>query len=342
MNVENEAQLPRLNILFSYYYLREQSDTCELLEALAPYINVLIDSGAFTDFSQRRKAAARGHEHQPIRNSDYIAWLKEHGHLWWQYIQLDVIRNPDQSRYNFHEEQRAGLNPMAVFTYPEKLSAIPELIESNKHLCVSGGTDAARDFMHQRFQRIHEASEGAALTHGLAFVKWPDIYQLPIYSVDSSTWTSGKRFGNVSRFDARRGMMAGAWQKVLSSAPDPATIKHLRACNITREILQTRAKPHWDTNDGIAGSVTTNAHLQFHADAYSRQRLYFLVAVCAYQLLEIAACASAQLGAGLFDYQLALERVLMLKREWRESKAESMRHCVELVRDNTRWQERAA
>jgi hypothetical protein len=332
--------LPRLAVLYSYSYLRGSKDGVdELLASLSPHMDILIDSGAFTDFQMQRKAAARGTSYLPLRLDDYIAWLKDTGPLWWQYIMLDVIRNPEASRINLARMVKAGLRPMPVFTYPEKLEAVPELCAINEHLCVSGGTDAARSFMHQRFHRVYEASEGKAKIHGLAFVKYPDIYQLPLYSVDSSTWTAGKRFGTVHRYEPRLGMVGGPWQKTLAVKKDAATILHLRRCNITPDILRTRAKPHWDTNDGIAATVTTNAHLQFFRHAHSLGRHYFLAATCSYQLFEIAAVAATQHPSdGTFDYQKALELVHLMKRCWKsKAKREAVETCVQLVRDTTLW-----
>lgn len=334
--------LPRLAILYSYHYLRTAKDgVIDLLAALSPHVDILIDSGAFTDFHMQRKAAARGASYVPLRLDDYIAWLKDTQSMWWQYIMLDVIRNPLASQQNLKRMVAAGLKPMPVFTYPEKIEAVPELVALNPHVCVSGGTDAARSFMHQRFHRVFDASEGKALIHGLAFVKYPDIYQLPLHSVDSSTWTAGKRFGTIHRYERREGMVGGPWQKVLAKRKDRDTILHLRRCNVSHEIMSKRVKPHWDTNDGVAAAVTTNAHLQFFRHADELGRRYFLAAVCAYQLFEIAAVTAAQHrnSAGTFDYQVALDLVHTMKRLWKtKQKSAAVALCVDLVRDNTRAQ----
>lgn len=334
--------LPRLSLLYSYYYLRNDKSAAadtELLVALAPYIDILIDSGAFTDFHMERKAAARGTSHLPLRLDDYIAWLHDTKEHWWQYVMLDVIRDPRASRLNLQRMVSKGLRPMPVFTYPETLDVVPELVGINEHLCVSGGTDAARSFMHQRIHRVYDASERRAKIHGLAFVKYPDIYQLPLYSVDSSTWLAGKRFGTIHRYEPRHGMVGGPWQKTLAAKRDPSTILHLRRCNISPDVLRTRAKPHWDTNDGIAASTTTNAHLQFFRHAYSLGRHYFLACACSYQILEIVSIVASQHETGgTFDYVKALNLAHHLKRCWKsKAKREAIETCVQLVRDTTHW-----
>lgn len=337
--VSTTGALPRLAILYSYSYLRSnKTGDLDVLAALSPYVDILIDSGAFTDFHMQRKAAARGASYVPLRLDDYIAWLKDTQQFWWQYIMLDVIRNPTASRANLSRMVSKCLKPMAVFTYPETLDVVPDLIAINSHLCVSGGTDASRSFMHQRIHRVYDASGQKAQLHGLAFVKYPDIYQLPLYSMDSSTWTAGKRFGTVHRYEPRRGMIGGPWQKILAAKKDRDTILHLRRCNVTPEILRSRQKPHWDTNDGIAAQVTTNAHLQFFRHAHSLGRHYFLAATCVYQLFEIAAVASTQRADGTFDYQAALNRVHLMKRIWKsKAKTEAIETCTQLVRETTHW-----
>lgn len=333
--------LPRLQILYSYYYLRTpKPGVLDLLTALAPYVDLLIDSGAFSDFHMKRKAEAVAQAHSSLNIDDYIAWLADTKHLWWQYIALDVVRKPEASRANLRRMVAAGLAPMPVFVYPESMDAIPDMMQINEYLCVAGGRDASKAYMHQRFRQVYEASEARAKIHGLAFVKWPDLYQLPIHSVDSSSWTRGKRYGHLVRFDARGGPLGGPWTCMLVKEKNRDMIVHLRRCNVTPEILATRRKPHWDTNDGIAAAVTTNAYLQFFADAAARQRRLFLAVANQGQVLEIISVAAAGIGNGYFDYQLALSLVHTLKRMWKsKDKSEAIGLAVHLVKEKTRWQE---
>jgi hypothetical protein len=201
MGMEFRSHKP--NILLSHAHLRESKGKVKTLLpllaklSLAGHINLLIDSGAFTAFSSGN----------PIPVSEYIEWCKEfYEKCAWQYIGLDVVNQPAETSKNLKAMTDAGLRPMPVQVMGERLENVRDLVEINPHICVSGGVTQPVDFMMQRYKACYDISEGKARIHGLGFVKWPQMWQVPLFSVDSSSWMQGQRWGVGCTYNPRTGM----------------------------------------------------------------------------------------------------------------------------------------
>lgn len=336
---------PRLTVLVSYFYLKDHPAYLAFMLELAPYVDVLVDSGAFSDMMAGRNKAARGQAHTPITVADYAAWLREYGAAWWQYVALDVIYNPAATRANLAQLVAAGLRPMPVLTYPELPEAMRDAVQVNPHLCVAGGLEASADYMHQRIQRTFAATDGAARIHGLGYVQWPDLFTLPLYSVDASSWLGGARFGSVAVFDPARGLKQSTWRR---SVADPqtrsaATLRALADMGVTRTMaadVQT-----WRRNSGLPGLATTRAHLDLHAFAAARQRSYFLVCSLPFMLPMLCGVLDGVDARGRFHYPTARARATALmalaKRERGSDGVSAARTCaaacIDVLKRRTTW-----
>jgi hypothetical protein len=183
------------NILCSYAYLRSKSSFNDILFDYADSgkINLMIDSGAFTVFNSNVK---------PIYVEDYVDWLKLYGKYSQKYVMLDVINNPKESAINYKKMVESGLSPMFVMTMADEDYSILEFpLKVNKHLCVAGGVTSKGKWIIKRFQDIAKLYP-EALIHGLGYVTFPSMLQLPLYSVDSSSWIVGsQKFGQLYWWD---------------------------------------------------------------------------------------------------------------------------------------------
>lgn len=265
-----EFQPNRPNLLASHAYVRGSDTFRDVLCRLSKegYINLMIDSGAFTAFMSGAE----------IKLEDYIKACREHYHNnCWQYVMLDKIRDPKQTRVNAGKMHDAGLSPMGVWVIGEKKEFLKDLMDINEHLCVAGGFDNSREDMRGRYQAAYRHTNKRAQIHGLAFVKFPDMYQLPLNSVDSSTYSAGQRFGKCDVFHTRTGMKShdGHWIKSAKASDIPAELKRA----FTRAGLKGTERMNKELYVGAGsfpGGVTVDAHLRYQRFSEAQGLKHFL------------------------------------------------------------------
>ena len=198
-----------LNILISYAYMTSPQ-FCERVRQLveAGIINVMIDSGAFT------KHNAKG-DFSHVNLEDYCKFLEKYGDMSEKYVMLDVVGNAEKSRANYEVMINKGLNPMFVMTMFDKDYAyMRECVKRNPNICVAGGVTTKSSWLLKRFQDIYRYSNQEAKIHGLGYVTYPKMMQLPLFSVDSSSWKAASlRFGSLQYFD--NGLKAISYKDVL-------------------------------------------------------------------------------------------------------------------------------
>jgi hypothetical protein len=216
-----KLQSTKLNVLYSYAYLRSNKalETELLLLSEKGLINLLIDSGAFTAHNSGN----------PIDLPAYIEACKRYDGRCWQYVALDVIEDKEQTQENLNLMAKANLKPMPVLTTDEDVSMAMDMVAFNPHIGVPGGTRTKGDWMKQRFQQVDKVTDGYAKIHGLGYVTFPEMYQLPLKTVDSSTWTMGRRFGTVKWFDKKNGLecIQAAEMRKPNHKDIPAKLKEL-------------------------------------------------------------------------------------------------------------------
>lgn len=198
-----------LNILVSYAYTGKNKGFNDLVisKSVSGEINLMLDSGAFTLFNAKQKR-------DWLTVDNYCDYLSKYGHLVEKYVMLDVIGNDDASKENYELMLKRGLNPMFVFTMADNdFSYLRDTTKHNKHICVAGGVTTKGDWIRKRFQDVYKHTDG--LIHGLGYVSYPSMYQLPIHSVDSSSWIqSSQVYGILSYFD--NGMKGVPYRDILT------------------------------------------------------------------------------------------------------------------------------
>ncbi len=199
-----------LNILSSYAYLGKNKNFTENLfnSSVNGDINVMIDSGAFTLFNAKQN---RGW----LTLDTYCDYLEKYSQYCEKYVMLDVIGNDDLSKENYEKMLDRGFNPMFVFTMVDNdYEYLKKAVNNNKHLCVAGGVTTKGDWMTKRFQDVYKQT--SALIHGLGYVTYPKIFQLPLHSVDSSSWIQASQiYGTICYFD--NGMKGVQYSDILKN-----------------------------------------------------------------------------------------------------------------------------
>jgi hypothetical protein len=187
---------------------------------------------------------------------------------------LDVLGNPEATHENLHKMVDDGLRPMPVFVNGDEWKWAEELVAINPHVCVGGVVGAKPDFSIQRYQRVSAATGGAIKIHALGFVRWPTIFQVPIFSCDSSSWCAGGQWGNVSRFIPNQGIKSMKLEELRAGKKGTEEwLDYIVRCGLDIEDLALPVTYRKTT--GLPAQTTINAFIGLHAEAARRDRKYF-------------------------------------------------------------------
>lgn len=187
-----------LRILLSYHYYQKE-DIEGLIERYfagrAP--DIFLDSGAYS-------AHTMGAE---IHLAPYVAYIKRFAPLLSAYANLDVIGDAGATRDNQKRMEDMGLAPLPVFHFGEDFAALDWYLDHGYAYIALGGLvgkprGAVGKFLVECFKR----AKGRAVFHGFGLTSWQLLKDFRWYSVDSSSWGQGFRFGQVPVFDRVAGL----------------------------------------------------------------------------------------------------------------------------------------
>lgn len=188
----------QLRILLSYHYYKDTDlDALFAKYFTAPYPEVFADSGAFSAESQG--------VHIDIK--EYAAWVRRWAHLITTYSNLDVIGSAAATDRNQKILEGMGLAPLPVFHVGSDMSKLTALVDRYAYIALGGMVP------HMRYTKrimpwliqCFKLARGRAVFHGFGATSWTVVKSFPWYSVDSSAWGSGFRYGRVPVFNERMG-----------------------------------------------------------------------------------------------------------------------------------------
>ena len=186
-----------LRILLSYHYYKD-TDLDQLFEKYftEPYPDVFADSGAFSAMTQGSY----------IDIDDYANWLKKYNHLFSTYSNLDVIKDADGTWENqVYLEEKHGLSPLPVFHVLESFDWLERYIEKYQYIALGVAGMQQRGGLMAWLTKCFQMAKGRAVYHGFGLTGWKVMRDFPWYSVDSSSWGQGFRFGQVPVFNTNKG-----------------------------------------------------------------------------------------------------------------------------------------
>ena len=184
--------------LLSYHYYKNQDlDAVFKEKFVEPYPQVFIDSGAYSAFSIGAE----------IDIKEYAAWLYRYKHLVTVYSNLDSIGNAAKTLENQKRLEDMGLRPLPVFHTGEPWSYLEHYIENYRYIALGGMVPYLKD--HKKLMpwliRSFKMAKDRSVYHGFGCTNFNIIKSLPWYSVDSTSWLAGVKFGQVSLFDNKSG-----------------------------------------------------------------------------------------------------------------------------------------
>lgn len=185
-------------ILCSFFYLKNiKKELLHLIIERNKTGDFLLDSGAFTLFSGKNK------------NVDFNKYLGEYIHFINEYdikyfIELDIdviVGYPKVLEYRKTLERETGKKCVPVWHKSRGIEAYKEIVSNYDYICIGGlGNKEIKPTEYDKVKSmVNYANYHGTKVHGLAFTR-KDAWSYGFYSVDSSSWTMGERFGNLFLF----------------------------------------------------------------------------------------------------------------------------------------------
>ena len=186
----------RLN---SYEYLKKQRDEIVVIDKFKDYI---LDSGVFS-FLNGKNTNIDWEKYMV----DYANFVREHKIK--NYVELDIdkmigLDNVEILRKKL--QKRVGWKSIPVWHMNRGYEKWLEICRDYDYICF--GAFLTDGLSNKKFIQIKKFLEDAkkedCKVHGLGFTQFQWLKKLPFYSVDSSSWTTGNRFGSICKYEGDR------------------------------------------------------------------------------------------------------------------------------------------
>ena len=185
-------------VLESFAYIKPN----DVIVPLIPFFKgFLLDSGAFT-FMAQTKGPVDFDEY--LRR--YIAFIKKHDIQHFFELDIDsVVGYEKVKEYRRILERETGRRCIPVWHRARGKEDFLRMCDEYDYVAIGGiVTKEIRPSEHRYFPWfIREAHKRGAKIHGLGYTNLSGLSKYHFDSVDSSSWTSGNRFGYLYKFTGR-------------------------------------------------------------------------------------------------------------------------------------------
>lgn len=223
-----------VNILIAFPYFKK--DIFEYLKTIPKTAyRLIVDSGAFTAWNIGKV----------INLDDYCRFLDSIDILRpFNAVQLDVFGEPDATWKNFLIMKQRGYDVMPVFTRGDTLERLEEMYSYTDYIMFGGITVGGKNLNYVKW--FMEKNKGRKI-HWLGFCNVDFVKFYKPHSIDSSSWASGGRFGNIP-FYSGFGKSVAVNRKQLLTTPDPKIYKLAKRSGITKSEVALLQKAESWTN----------------------------------------------------------------------------------------------
>lgn len=215
-----------LNLLIAYPYFSVR--LFDRVRSLPFSVRVLIDSGAYTAWNTGRKITLDG----------YCTALEKLPIQAWRYFALDVVNDIEGTRRNLDEMIRRGFRPSPVLTPSDSIDRIDDYFTVSDLIGIA--TYKPRRYKRDQQARLINAMAkvDGRMAHllGMTSMNWVKLHRP--YSIDSSTWLNGRKYGSmrlyvgrgrtrqITRESITRGLDAETEAAIVRLGFDPHELRH--------------------------------------------------------------------------------------------------------------------
>lgn len=195
-----------LYVLYSFYHVSKNGE--EVLDyCKSKYCKGSIcDSGAFTFLNSGKSSNFDDYVKQ------YAQFIKKHNIQHYMEMDIDSIVGLKRvEKYRAHLENETGVTPIPVWHKSRGKDYFIQMCDEYPYVAIGGLVTheiPKRDFPLLRWF-VDTAHQHGCKIHGLGLTDMATLKKVPFDSVDSSTWTSGGRFGRVTLFDTTTASFRG-------------------------------------------------------------------------------------------------------------------------------------
>lgn len=261
-----------LNLLVSFPYFNKR-----IIEMVRTHkrLNLLVDSGAFTAKKQGKS----------ISMDEYCSFIEALGQKPYTYFMLDVVGDREMTYANWHTMLKRGFKPIPIWTRGESVKVLEEMFDHGGKVGIGGITanDKKPGGRMQTFMKV-ASKYPKARTHWLGFTKLEWVRTFRPSSVDSSSWTSGLRYGAMDVY-----LGSGRFSRVekadMSARPSDEVAHVLAAQGFSVPAFQRKAA--WHGGKSLASRVCVNSWLRYSADVQRRLGTHYHLAAASTDAVEM-------------------------------------------------------
>lgn len=183
-----------MSILESFYYIDEWIE-----QAIPNLKSFMLDSGAFT-FMTSNKGQVDWNDY--IRR--YAGFINKNDVKLFYELDIDSVVGYDKVlEMREYLETETGKKPIPVWHKSRGKAEFLKMCDEYEYVAIGG--IVSKEISRQEYKYfpwfINEAHKRGAKIHGLGFTNLEGIKKYRFDSVDSTSWTTGNRFGSIYRFN---------------------------------------------------------------------------------------------------------------------------------------------
>lgn len=183
------------NRLESFYYIKDEA------EHIHKYKMFLLDSGAFTFMSN-----VKGKVNWDEYIERYAQFINQYDVKYFFELDIDsIVGIKEVERLRHKLEALTGKQSIPVWHKSRGKDYWLKMIKEYSYVSIGGiVTREIKPSEYKYFTwMLNKAREQNCKVHALGFTNLKGLEKYPFYSVDSTSWLSGNRFGSVYKFNGK-------------------------------------------------------------------------------------------------------------------------------------------
>lgn len=228
----------KLNRLDTFWDVYNKKNPVKDISLFNRYI---LDSGAFT-FMQ----AAKKGKHLKVNidefTTEYIDYIKHFKIDHFFEMDVDSVLGYEKvKQLRQRIESRTGKQCIPVFHKERGLDEWSGMVKDYGYVALGlSGKDVGKGDYKTFLRFVLDARDHGCKVHGLGITATSSLTNVPFYSVDSSSWTWGNRFGYFFKFDGREMKMLPKPQGKVIADPKALAIHNLRQWVRLADSMETK------------------------------------------------------------------------------------------------------
>ena len=181
------------NRLASFYYIKDEA------ELIKKFNSFILDSGAFTYLNQSKTSL-----NWDKYIEDYASFINKYDVLYFFELDIDpIVGLKEVERLRAKLEVLTNKKCIPVWHLSRGKDYWLDMVKKYDYVAIGG--IVTREIPSSKYPiftwLLNEAKKEKCKVHGLGFTNLEGIKKYKFYSVDSTAWLSGNRFGAVYYFD---------------------------------------------------------------------------------------------------------------------------------------------